>query len=567
MKKKMQFLSTLCAVVLIAGLFTGCANKTPAPEENNDNNETVGLLTESFDETNEIVGDSAEGQVSKIVAALKGNSFSPAPFQAPSVGTAMQPFVYASLITQPYTGALLPDCEMWVAKEVTQVDEYTYDIEIYDYVTDSKGNHITADDILFSFDMSASLGQMVVVPTYVESLTKTGEYSLQLKLNTTMPGILETILSNTQLCIVDQEWYENASDDEKQNDPAATGAYRVASFVPGSSITFEALDEYWQSDDLVPSAAKRNVKVIEYRAITEAAMRSIALENGEVDEAEIKASDLERFYENGTTKDGWFLKVKPGTNVMSAFINMESGKSVLSDNLELRKAVLYAISGYDLMLANGENELTGTELDAFALKTYEGYQDVWDTQDYFDFSIDTAKEYLEKAGYKPGEVTIRVLTSTQTNNDSFRSVLISNLQLAGFNVDSLAVDQALFNTYKYDSTQWDVLIDTKGSTAGNVAGLFDTCFNPAGYSNGSVCFTHDDELVRLLMEADTANDSESLQAFHSYITDNAIVKGLYTYGSLYVLQDGVWAINLTYGFAPEFQSATYAADYASVTEK
>ena len=48
--------------------------------------------------------------------------------------------------------------------------------------------------------------------------------------------------------------------------------------------------------------------------------------------------------------------------------------------------------------------------------------------------------------YKPGEVTLRVMTSSMLFNDSVRAVLIANLEAAGFKVDSLAVDQALFNT-------------------------------------------------------------------------------------------------------------------------
>ena len=34
-----------------------------------------------------------------------------------------------------------------LAKEITQVDDLTYDVEIYDYITDQAGNHLTASDV------------------------------------------------------------------------------------------------------------------------------------------------------------------------------------------------------------------------------------------------------------------------------------------------------------------------------------------------------------------------------------------------------------------------------------
>ena len=44
-----------------------------------------------------------------------------------------------------------------IAKTITKVDDYTLDVEIYDYVYDQAGNHITADDVVFSFEtMKAS---------------------------------------------------------------------------------------------------------------------------------------------------------------------------------------------------------------------------------------------------------------------------------------------------------------------------------------------------------------------------------------------------------------------------
>lgn len=565
MKKISKILSLIGTVILVMGLMAGCGEKkdsSSVPSE-----EGAATVTEAIVETGVVEGEAATEMVDKVIGTVTSNTFSSAPFQPPSPGMQFKAMLYATLINQPYTGALLEDCEMWLAKSVTKVDDYTYDIELYDYITDSKGNTIDAEDVIYSLEMSRTLAQQVDISTYVEEITQTGDYSIRMKINTTLPGIIETILGGGQLNIVDKQWYESASDEEKQNDPATTGAYRVVEFIPGSSITMEALDEYWQTEELTPSVAKRNVKTVEIKAIVEASMRSIGLENHEIDVARIAPSDLERFYENGSTKDGWNLVIQNGTSLVCAFLNMDENTSVFAENADLRKAVLYCLDGTDLMLAMGFSDVTATPLKAFGIEKYSGYEKAWEEEDYYDYDITKAQESLENAGYKSGEVTVRVLVSSAMMNDAFRSVLVANLELAGFKVDMLAVDQALYNTYKNDSTQWDLLIDTKSSTGGTMAGFYDPLFNPAGYTNGSVCFTHDEQLLELLEDVGTKNDSESLTAFHNYIRDNAIAKGLYVSNNLYIAQDGILSLPLTYGYAPAYNSATYAVDYQSLIEK
>ena len=176
-----------------------------------------------------------------------------------------------------------------------------------------------------------------------------------------------------------------------------------------------------------------------------------------------------------------------------------------------------------------------------------------------------AAEYLEAAGYKPGEVTLRMLSSSTTFTDSVRAVLIANLEEAGFKVDSLAVDQALFNTYKNDSTQWDIMLDMKGSSTGNIVGVWDYCFNPVGYENGSVCFTHDEELVRLLEEVSANPVEENMTAFHNYLIDQAICKGLYTYLSASASQDGILELKVDgTGVNVIVNALVFAEDYQSV---
>lgn len=567
MKKAKRFLALAVTAVMVLSLLAGCnsgsssSGAQPAAEPDEAPSTTLMDTQEG-----KIEGEAAAGMVDKLVTTLQTASFDTSPFAPPTMGMIMKPMMYATLIYRDYYGAPLEDCTMWLAKSVTKVDDVTYDIELYDNITDSKGNHIDADDVVFSYEMSESLGQFVNAGTNMESLTKTGDLSLRMVVKNTATGALEDLLSNTQLYIVDKEWYESASEEERRTDPAVTGAYRVASVVSGSSVVLEAVEDYWQKDPaLLPKAAYQNVKTVEFKVITEASMRAIALENGEVDITTINNSDLPHFFDNGQALEGYNVAIAGGTTGNHLFLNMDSGKSVLADNVDLRRAVLYAISSEDVMFATGADDYTGIVSRTLGTRNQAGYLDRWDEEDYFDYDPAKAAEYLAAAGYKPGEVTLRVMTSSMLFTDSVRSVLIANLEAAGFKVDSLAVDQALFNTYKNDSTQWDVMIDMKGGQTGHITGCWDYCFNPDGYTNGSVCFTHDDTLTSLLAEANKNADEASMVAFHDYLKEQAICKGLYTSLSASASTDGILEITMgSMGSTYLPNALVFSSDYQSV---
>ena len=547
MKKTQRFLSLLLCAALLIVTFAACSTENNAnddkPQEGN-NSDAAATITEK--EGGIIEGEAATEQVDKLITTFAATNLDASPFIPSSGGAQVTPLLWASLIYRNTFGPALEDCELWIAKSITKIDEVTYDIEIYDYIKDSKGNHITADDVIFSYEMSRTLAQFVAVGPDMDSLTKTGDFSLRMKLNKNAPGTIENLLGNFRLFICDQEWYENASEEERRIDPATTGGYTVKSFVPGSSLVLQAVENYWQSDDLLPSPTLRTVKEIEFRVITEPSVRAIAVENREVDISAINATDLHRFFKDGAPIDGYNVVIGPGTASVFAFCNMDPGMSVLADNVELRRAVLYAISPEDMMYATGNTDYTGTVLKALGLTTESGYLEEWNNQDYFNYNPEKAREHFKLAGYEPGEVTVRLLANNTSFNDSVRSVIIANLEQAGFKVDILAVDSALFNTYKTDSSQWDIMLDSKSSQTGNIVGLFDYLFNPAGYSSGNVCFATDDELVALLKEATSNTNDETKRAFHKYIYDNAIVKGLYSNGFIVVSQDGIKEITTTY---------------------
>lgn len=521
---------------------------------------TAGEKSESEERT------AASEPVDKVVIGLTASSFDVSPFGSGSIPRHwIVQNLYAVLFSTPYYGAPLEELEPWMAKGVEKIDDVTYAVELNDYILDSKGNAITSEDIVFSFDHMYTEGQNIKIGTYLDNIEIVDDYNMIFHLKKSGPGVIEYLMGDYTLAICDKSWFESASDDEKRRDPATTGAYKVASYTPGAEIILEANEDYWQTNDNLRNKGDiQNVKRIEYKVITEASMRSIALENHEIDATIVDAGEVKRFYDGTKPLDGWNVRITGGVYCYAMFANMDSGKSVLSDDLNLRNAVMYALDSESILYGGNYDETTGEVCYSLGTSVMSGYQESWKDDNYFTYDPEKAKEYYKASGHADGEVKLRLLSRTSIP-DGVHSVIIANLEAAGFKVELLSYDQALFNTYKFDSTQWDIMLDNKGS-GGHIAAGWDMMFNPDGYKNGSCCFTHDDKLVELLMAASTTGTAENIQAYHEYLQEIACVKGLYTINNLMVGQDGILNLEINGNMMPRVNAFVFAEDYKSVAE-
>lgn len=533
MKKTIAML--LC-LLMIAGIFAGCGSKADSGGSNNTATVSNGAaeITPAAPEdvSAHTGGAKMDHQVDKVVLTAESTSINVGPFAPSSPGTVGKFLLYATLFWAPNYGVTEEEMVPWVAKSYTKVDNLTYNIEIFDYVKDSHGNPITIDDVIWSINKSIEIGQFVDGGSNIASMEKIDDHNMTMKLTTDAPNTFSMLVTNDRLYIVSQEWWEGATDDEKQNNPGCTGPYTVKEFIPGSGATMVANDDYWQTDETCNAEVQpafRNVKEVVFTTITEPSMRVIALENNEVDIAGVNASDLEIFYdfETGKPKDGWIVDVPPLTYVHSMFPNMDAN-NVVGSNLELRKAIFYALDPNQIIIASGNNSLTAQPVNCSVTSAYKGYQDVWNDWDYYTYNPEKAAECLKAAGYAPGELTLRLLSSSSLYNDSVRSVIISELEAVGINVENVTVEQALFSTYKNDPTIWDLMIDLKSATTGHIVSYYDYNFSAENYQNGGVNFCKDEELYKRIKAVMADPTDENIQAVEQYLYDQAIIYGMFS---------------------------------------
>ncbi len=442
-----------------------------------------------------------------------------------------------------FPGATLDELQPRIAKSITMVDEVTAEIELFDYVTDSAGNKIDAHDVVFSYETAATSGNFSPkLLGSIASIEATGDYTLRLTAANKSKGTMELIVTN--IPITSQEWYEGADESERTMNPAVTGPYKIRSFTSGGTIVFEKVENFWQTDESMKADIdKQPLDVINAVVITEGSQRVIALENQEVDVSFVDTSDIHRFLnDDGTAADGWMVKAIQDMPQLLFFNGSEN--SVFKDNEELRQAIAYAIDSQAVRLGGGVPDGIGENVRTVGNSTLGGYNTQWDEEDYYDYDPEKAKELLAKAGYEPGELTLKVMTLTNSGITSAAAVVQSNLSDVGINMEINSYDQALFNTYMYDSTQWDMMIYAVPSQNGLITDLWLNAFDARSFEQGTMNFVEDEHLQELLVAASEEFTEESIDAFHYYLKDQAYVIGLYNSVQYYAAQDGVEEMGL-----------------------
>lgn len=546
-----RFFALLLALVMVLGL-VACGNTSSGSAGSAGSNETK-APQELNDGKNEAVAmDTAAGSVT---VAVDDDSFTIGPWgSASAVRDWTETILWTHLAYRPFIGASLAagEVELVAAKEVTKVDDTTYDVEIHDNITDNAGNKITASDVVFSYDTLASLAYVSEISLYYASSEVTGDYTLRIHLKDDTEGAIEEVLGRCS--IASQAWYESASQDEIEGNPATTGPYYVSAIDTGASLTMQARDNYWKAEN--PATVElQNVSQIKLRCITEPSMRTIAIENGEVDMAEISATDVTRFRDNGK------YNVTDYQNAMSQYLIFNTSENSPCQDENVRKAIAYAIDALQVAMGGGSDAVILSH--DVAPNLGPDYVQDWDNQDYFTRDLDKAKEYLEAAGYAPGQLEITLLNSAQAPQGPYVAMQ-ALLAEAGITMNIRAEDRGTRPAVQVDPTAWDIA-EYSDVVSDFTTHFWSNLFSEENYPEyGTQGFTDDDPQLQALLKAAIADRSEAnMNAFHDYVVEHCYMIGLYTEIRSIVTQEGLTDICLQ-KLNPVLNAMSFTSDYTTV---
>lgn len=323
--------------------------------------------------------------------------------------------------------------------------------------------------------------------------------------------------------------------------PVATGPYVIEEMVPGSTLSLSKNENYWQTDEnAVSEMSGQNIDKIVYRVVTESSQMQTALQTGDVDVAQYTDTTiLDTFYADGEAVSGYDVYAVNSNMMFSLLPNMSS-ESVVSESVELREAIFRAIDKEAVLKAACGGY--GSTLSAMANTLCSDYVDSWSENDYFDYDPDQAKALLEESGVDLSGTTLTILTTPQMNLDTVAEVIQAQLEEIGISSEIVSVEDALYQTYKLDPTQWDLMLDIKG-TDDYVTFPWNLLFDNRSFDGVTANFIADDELqtrFEACVNIDTHSE-DTVAAFEEYLEENAYCLGLYSTSNYIVTKAGVFS--------------------------
>lgn len=480
----------------------------------------------------------ATGVIDEISVSVSSDVSSLAPYAAASTGRqSVLPTLYEYLAY--YDAESETGIRGILMKDYTALDEDTYRITIYDYIYDSAGNHITAEDVAYCFNTYHDLG--ISGLAYLMSACEVvDEYTVDLTIGTTQTGMFENIICG-QVPIVSKEAYEG-SPDEMANEPVSTSPYLVTEYISGSRIVCEKNPNYWQKDDsLINDVSRANANKITFHIITEASQVSINLETNAIDIAQKMTTIEANRFISGESTEGFTVYASDDPNLYVMFFNM-SDNSVFKGNLDLRQAICYAI---DLNgVVQGATNGSASAAKAMGNRMCVDYNPAWDEQDYYDYDLNKAKELLSSSGFDTS-ITLRVLTASTPTNQTIAQIVQAYLGQIGIKAELNICDSALFKTNIDDPTAWDLCIDTRMSND-----YVTTLSSILAPYNGKtpVSFVEDEAYGKLALAASSSSthSPETVEAYMQYTKDTVYVYALMTLKNFYITNDKVADVFVNY---------------------
>lgn len=472
------------------------------------------------DNAGEVVGTGAQ-ELTIAIASDIGSFYPGGAGQAPV--KVKRVMLYETLFFKDENGEFHP----LLAKSYTKTGDATYQIELFDYIYDSEGNHMTAQDVVFSVDGYKIDGQNSSTWATISDYKAISEFVFEITFEPEVTGQLSDFLTRVPI-ITEAAW--NSSPDEMATNPIGTAGYDLneKDSVPGSVYIFERRDDYWQTDEQYICARNmNNLEKLTVKVIPDTSTMAIELETGKIDFAtEISSNDWKLFLDDsGATKDG-FISMAGQNN---AFVHMtfNCGENSPCSDIKLRQAIAYCIDAgaiaYSIYGAMGQvcNAPTNPNLSDSGLE--------FGDDDYWAKNIELAQQLVKESSYT-GE-PIQMLVLPKVTISPAVPLIQAYCAAVGITIEPIEYDMAQFRKVRTEATGTVYDIELLGATSAD-----DTVYvsvkelDNRAYSNGlGRHFVVDDKLQELYENSGNAatTSPEVIQQLLNHIDENLYIYGMY----------------------------------------
>lgn len=336
---------------------------------------------------------------------------------------------------------------MRVATGYEREDDTHYVISIQSGIKDTAGNEIKASDVLYSIELAKNGTQGYPGATrYIDLENCEAVDDTTLRVALTQPCSFQ-MKALSMVNLVTQASYE-ASSDGMVTTPVGSGPYILSEYVTGSYLTMDYNPEYWDGGDPV-------IKHVTVNFVPEASQRANVMLTGESDVSwNLSYTDAKAMEEaEGITFEG---KANIGTFVI--FYN-NSSSSVCGGNLDLRKAIAYAINQEAVIAASagGYGEVSKCCTSRNFSDYSESFVDISADTDYYAYNPEAAKEALAASGVPEG-TTIKLANGASAGQDVIAQTIQANLADIGLNVEIATYPDTQGQVISNQPEDWDIAV-------------------------------------------------------------------------------------------------------------
>lgn len=303
------------------------------------------------------------------------------------------------------------------------------------------GNLMTAEDVAYSLNRSMANPATVKFTKVFEKAEAVNGKVVKLTLKAPYAPFL-ACLANPCMAIVSKAAAEQAGKDFAKA-PVGTGGYKFVEWKSGDRIELTRFDDFWHG----PVA----IKDVTIRFITNTSTATISLEKGEVDFLfDVAHVDVP------TIKNHKALTLLTGPGAGCYHITFNNGKESVFSNPKLREAVSYAIDREAFLYGGFDGNGFLNEFPASPIAF--GYNPDFKQNPY---DLEKAKALLAEAGYKPGQLSVRIRSNEHPIYAKPCEILQESLRSMGINATLDLLERATYleevtRKFNYDITIYQI---------------------------------------------------------------------------------------------------------------
>lgn len=445
--------------------------------------------------------------------------------------------VLDSLVSLDADGAVVP----WLAESWQESEDgLTWTFTLKEGVTFTDGSPLTAEAVAFNFDYWVAGGNAtaaVWLEDYFESATAVDELTLEIRLLAPYPRFADN-LTQGYFGIQSAEALESRTDEENCTAPIGSGAFTVAEWNRGENIVLERNEGYssWPANARHEGPAL--VERVDWRFVSDPTTRVATLRSGETHAVyDVPAVDWESVGADGFTRLRYITPGRPQQ------LSLDTAEGPFTD-VAVRQAFAYALDRKAIVEAIGHGVIP-FEGNGGVSQATPGYSTA--AAERYSYDVDEANRLLDEAGWtertsdgfraKEGEPLHIVLpygagSIINADGAAILQAVKEQAKAVGFDVELVPLPQSALFAGQYSTPEErDVYA---GYWTSVTAGILYVNWRPStpespNYANNS--FYDDDELARIILDANSARDVDEQNALYAeaqeYIAERALSIGLY----------------------------------------